>query len=66
MIDFKMIDEMFTKAIAETKENIAKVMKMEGMSEEDKEKLKKANETLNKSRQDLENYKQKLKNDFNI
>ena len=62
----KELEKMLSKAAIETQESINKAMKIEGISESDKEKLKEANKVLNQSRQDLENYKQKLKDDFNI
>jgi hypothetical protein len=62
----KELEKMLSNAAISTQENINKAMKMQGISESDKEKLKEANKLLNQSRQDLENYKQKLKDDFNI
>jgi hypothetical protein len=62
----KELEKMLSNAAISTQENINKAMKMQGISESDKEKLKEANKLLNQSRKDLENYKQKLKDDFNI
>jgi hypothetical protein len=62
----KELEKMLSNAAKENQESISKVMKIQGISESDKEKLKEANKLLNQSRQDLENYKQKLKDDFNI
>jgi len=62
----KELEKMLRKAAVSTQENISKAMKMQGISESDKEKLKEANKVLNQSKKDLENYKQKLKDDFNI
>jgi adenylate kinase family enzyme len=69
MIDLnyiKELDKMLNNAISSTQTSIAKVMKMRGISDSDKENLKKAQELTNKSKKDLVDYKKKLKNDFNI
>jgi len=62
----KELEKMLNKAAVSTQESISKAMKIQGISESDKEKLKEANKVLNQSKKDLENYKQKLKDDFNI
>ena len=69
MMDFNYLRELemtLQKTIQQTQKVIKEAMENANLSEKDKEELKKAQRMNIKSKRDLENYKQKLKDDFNI
>jgi len=68
-MDFNYLRELemtLQKTIQQTQKVIKEAMENANLSEKDKEELKKAQRMNIKSKRDLENYKQKLKDDFNI
>jgi hypothetical protein len=69
MMDFNYLRELemtLQKTIQQTQKVIKEAMENANLSDKDKEELKKAQRMNIKSKRDLENYKQKLKDDFNI
>ena len=68
-MDFNYLRELemtLQKTIQQTQKVIKEAMENANLSDKDKEELKKAQRMNIKSKRDLENYKQKLKDDFNI